>query len=222
MTKVLVVKENKEIDNDKLIFFSLLHPVICLDESIAPKVAATDKDLLITSKNGVAALLQNMSIVETSNIKEKCIFTVGSKTYDLLKSEGFCNLARPTYDMQSLLPIIAGKKVLYLSGYHTAFQDYHQYEVERLIVYKTLAKNLTTEIRTFLEKGMISHVMLYSRRTAELFLKNFSDDRCLKKTTFICISEAVAGRLERFKVLYPARPTEDEMFSLLNADCSQG
>jgi uroporphyrinogen-III synthase len=202
----------------EIINTSLLHPFYCLDIAIIDEFLKHPK-ILITSRNGVIGLLENLKNFELqdNDFKNKEILTVGSKTFDFLIQNGFKNLREASIDITTLKKNHQLDGVLYLSGFHTAFHDYKIYGMKKVVVYKTIPMPLEKSLVTQIKLNKISYVLLYSKRNAEAFLENFSEDYDFKNIRFICISENVAKVLEsRAKnVIFPCIPTKEEMLKLI-------
>jgi hypothetical protein len=62
----------------------------------------------------------------------------------------------------------------------------------------------------------VSHILLYSRRGAALFLKNFPNEYKFNGINFICISESVSAVVAKYNPKYPSLPLESEMLSLIS------
>ena len=203
----------------KVLNTSFLKPFYCIDKTII-ELVLQHKKILITSKNGVIGLLQNLKhyCIDENEIKNKEIITVGSKTFDLLIQNGFLNTNEVSINITTLKQKHQLDGVLYLSGFNTAFHDYSSYGVMRKVIYKAVPISLDKEIIEKIRRNEISYVLLYSKINAEAFLRNFPLDYDFKSLKFICISKDVATALEsRSKnVVFPSIPIKQEMLKLVS------
>jgi uroporphyrinogen-III synthase len=216
MSRILIIKDISQPSCNKFIHCTPFYTINCIDQNIIPEIIQS-KQLLITSRNGVIALMVNIEAFSNiERFKDKEIVIVGSKTYTLLEKNGFSNLIGPYYDIQSL--IASGKlyNPLYLSGFHTSFVDYKSYNIERKIVYKATARAIPFEIIKQVIDGNVSNILLYSRRGAHIVLESFPKDYDFPGINFICISHIVAEIVAKYNPKYPVIPIENEMFSLIN------
>ncbi len=213
--KILVVKDFIRSENNKFIYCSPFYTISCIDNDLIFRISQIKK-ILITSKNGAVALLRNITTFDCNEIKHKEIITVGSKTRDLLDTNGFLSLHHSYYNIQSLTEKINLNGVLYLSGADTAFLDYQSYGVKREVVYKSIERKISLKIVDQIMNGSISHILLYSRRGAVAFLKNFPEHYNFNWITFICISQSVSEVVAKYNVKYPNLPIEKEMLSLIS------
>ena len=194
--KILIIKQNKDLANpDIFLNVNLFKTVSCIDQNFLAE-ALEYEDLLITSQNGVFSLIENLNYFKDyqNQIQNKRIFTVGLKTYEALLNHGFKKVESATHNIKSLIALDKFKNanVLYLSGYHTAFNNYGDFGVQRLIIYKAISIPLNRIIIDKIKNREISHIFLYSKRSAEVFLQNFPLRFNFQVVNFICISENVA------------------------------
>jgi uroporphyrinogen-III synthase len=214
--KIIMISETSK---GKVLNTSFLKPFYCLDISIVENVLKNHK-ILITSRNGVMGLLENLKYygIESNKIENKEILTVGSKTFDLLIQNGFLNVNEDSINITALKQKHQLDGVLYLSGFHTSFHDYSSYGVIRKIIYNTIPMPLDKITITKIKHNEMSHVFLYSKRNVEAFLGNFPSDYEFGNLRFICISENVASALKSRSenVIFPLIPTKEEMLKLVS------
>ena len=210
MRRVLIVKDSVEESCDKFIYCRPFYTVSCIDKKITDKISRS-KRILITSKNGVLALIAN-----NCNVYDKEIIAVGSKTHQLLVDNGFYNVTEPYYNIQSLVEKVDLSGALYLSGFHTSFTHYKAYGVQREVVYKAIEKKVPSSVVNQVMSGAVSYILLYSRRGAALFLKSFPCEYNFDGINFICISESVASVVAKYNPKYQSLPLESEMLSLIS------
>ncbi len=224
--KILIIKQNQDLENLDIFFnVNLFKNVFCIDQNVLAE-ALKYEDLLITSQNGVFSLIENLNHfkIYQNHIRNKRIFTVGLKTYEALLNHGFKKVESATNNIKSLIALDKFNKanILYLSGYHTAFNDYKDFGVQRLIIYKSISITLNRTVFDKIKNQEISHIFLYSKRSAEVFLQNFPLRFNFQMVNFICISEnvlkAIKAHNPNSNVLYPEIPTEKEMFKLIQKE----
>ena len=98
MRRILIVKDSAQESCDRFVYCKLFYTISCVDADITDKISRSRR-ILITSKNGVLALMAN-----TGNFYDKEIIVVGSKTHQLLVGNGFYNVTNPYYNIQSTTP----------------------------------------------------------------------------------------------------------------------
>ena len=158
LNKILVVKDSFKKSNDNFIYCTPFYTVSCIDRNIVA-LATNASRLLITSKNGTIALMNNISTFDFNFINKE-IITVGSKTHALLEKNSVTNLVGPYYNIQSLVAEIDLSKVLYLSGFDTSFMNYKSYGIKREIVYRSIEKKIPLSIVDQVMRGYLSHILL--------------------------------------------------------------
>jgi uroporphyrinogen-III synthase len=223
-SKILIIKQNQDLKNtDEFITTNLFKIITCIDQKFLTQ-SLKYNNLLITSQSGVHSLIENLKHFGDNQIKSKKIFTVGSKTFNALVNNGFTNVVDSADNISSLTSLDAFNqdKILYLSGYDTAFKHYKDFRVNRLIIYKAMSTPLNTIIFNKIKNCEISHIFLYSKRSAEVFLENFPKNFNFQMINFICISENVAQSIKKINskliTLYPNIPTEKEMFTIIQRE----
>lgn len=211
MKKILIVKSDSSNISSEFLHCELFLHIECIDFELHKKILQY-QNLLVTSVSGAKALIRYAT--------NQYIFSVGLKTYRFLQQNGFVNLYLPALNIKELIDSQAFTRnsILYLSGFHTAFHNYAQFSIDRYVVYKAIEKALKNDFIQGIKNGEISHVLLYSQRSAEVFLKNFEQYYRFPNTTFVCISKSVANVLQKScdQVLYTGIPNEEEMFRILN------
>lgn len=217
--KILITKPKIEfLHYPQVISCELLYSVYCLNLGIIQKILQYDT-LLISSLNGAKSLIQNLCLYANTSIfdviKKKHVLSIGKKTYEFLKEHSFENLFLPFDTLQSLIMNVNLRNVLYLSGYHTTFENWCDYSVKRIIIYKAIERKLNNNIKHMIYSGEISHIVLYSKRSAELLLNNFFKDYDFLNIQFICMSENVASLLKHYSAIFPETPTEKSMNNLI-------
>ena len=214
MNKVLIVKDFSSVNCNNFIYCNPFYTINCIDKNITSLIVKAEK-LLITSKNSIMALINNIAAFNC-NFHNKEIIVVGSKTHELLVRNGFTNIADPYYDIQSLVAKVHPTQVLYLSGFHTSFLNYKDYGIKREIVYKAIECKIPLEIINQVMNGDISNILLYSRRGAAIFLKNFPEGYNFHGINFICISKSVSEIVGQYNHRFPNIPIESEMLTLIS------
>lgn len=227
MNKILLLKtdqsDKEEGIKEDFMYTSLFRVLNCIDEEFILE-SLKHKNLLLTSKNAVESFILNLDLFKceeaTTKIKRKRILTIGSKTYNLLLKRGFDNLALPAANLTELIGKNQLEDLFYLSGFHTAFEGWSNYNVKRAIIYKAIPKPLDKQIVNKVEGGEFSHILVYSKRSAKVFLKNFSRDFDFKKVKFICISKTVSEVIRRAtaEVFTSDIPNEKAMLKLVEKE----
>ncbi len=224
------------------VFEPLTHVVNCIDHEALINCMAADV-LMVSSRNGVIALLDNVNMLRedskndtTDVLFAKTIYAVGEKTAQLLVETGFHNIAVVSQDMQEMLERISitTNTYSYISGYDTSLKYCHTTEhstpfnsIRRYIFYRAVARTISHKTIRMILSNKITHVMLYSKRNAEIFFHHLITKQnlflALQKITFICISNGVAQIvLEYFQDDMPTikvakKPNETSMIEALHS-----
>lgn len=164
--------------------------------------------LAVTSRNAVAAL------TASTLSRDLPVYVVGSATWDAVEDAGFANVRTADGDVSALANLIISEerlakgKILYLTGRHRAGDlvgalTTAGLNVEACVVYEAVAVDeLPENARRTLLAGEIDAAMIYSPRSAEVFLSLIQAEpeyealiSALKNVVAIAISENVADRL---------------------------
>ena len=160
--------------------------------------------VLVTSAETVAFL---------NNIKDKLInldfIAVGSKTAEDLKYAGFNVVESGLNGAEDLIQklISAGKltstdNILHLSG-EIKQDDFYQVltanniTITNLAVYQTIyIEDFSEDLINQLNSGEISTILLFSAKSTESFSKLLNSYKINNKFDFICLSKAVADKID--------------------------
>ena len=226
MKKILITKFKSEFfSHSQVIFDEILYIINCLDKSFINKILKYDQ-LIISSKNGAIAFLENLKFCSHTNIvaiiKNKKILIVGESTHKILQKNEFKNLSSPHSAIQFLIEKEKLNNTLYLSGYDIAFENYQSLGVQRIILYKAIQKALKTETQKKILNQEISHIVIYSKRSVKIFLKNLPMNYDFSKVKFFCMSESIANYIKSLNstanTFYLQNPTEREMNKMIQRE----
>lgn len=185
---------------------TLIAPLLHI-ERVAYKLPEEKPDgIIITSRHAIYAVPENWHDVP--------FYVVGEATVKSLQETGAYQIAAQAPTVEALLPLLEGQqKLLYLSGEHIS----HEVPIaERVIVYRAKqAESLPENIRTALAYSEIDAVMLFSARTAKIFLSLC--ELITRLPSAICMSTHVADMLERKCESYiAAEPDQAGMITVLS------
>ena len=171
---------------------------------------------LITSANGARSLAKNVSV---SDLSDMLAITVGPASATAAKQAGFTNITQTSVgDVSGIIDYVTANlspqngPLLYPSGAKTTGDleqvlAKHGFSVHREILYKAQrASALPSPLVDQLNKGMINGVLLFSPRTAKIWIsltKGCIDKPRLAKLGHFCLSQNVA----------------DVMYEHLGSDC---
>ena len=129
------------------------------------------------------------------------LYVVGKQTAELAQTLGWPKpvyIARTCTELQSALDFPRGAKLLYLRAENVTAdlaRMHTEYEWHEVISYRAVAEPLSQAAREALSVGRISHVALYSARTARLFEAELTANALAPSLSALCFSEAVAAAL---------------------------
>ncbi len=193
-------------------------------------ISATTAAVIVTSRNALAGIktLENALMFP--------LFIVGKETAALFKAAGFKNIvatAEQSADLPRLIKASvapnAGALVHITSEHaHTEFYDTlldAGFGIDQRIVYSAnAAKQFDPATLKALSDNMLSGVLFYSARTAEIFnslIMASGQGNSLKRLTAFCLSDAVAAAVDKtaWKAVITAKsPTHQSMMDTLR-DC---
>lgn len=145
--------------------------------------------LIFTSSNGVRAYS------EISNFYDKPVLTVGDKTAHEARKIGFKNVHSAGNNVAELLFFLKSQKGVYahFRGKHVKdslsllLEDIGNINIEEFEVYNAIKSNdISYNTLKLLNNNEISHVVFYSRRTAESFVELIVAKNCMHY--FECIN----------------------------------
>jgi len=151
--------------------------------------------IMITSANTIQVLAKHNSFDEFKKIKTFC---VGKVTQKIAKNKGFNCINNKAHSAITLEKEIikaikpSSKKILILGGEKLAYNPSSNFikaklQSERIIVYKTLAKNsLSNKCIKAINNKTVNNIIIYSPETAKTFI-TLSIKYNLNTIKFICL-----------------------------------
>jgi len=183
--------------------------------------------ILATSSNGVRALSRR------SDRRDLPLFAVGAHTASIALSLGFSNVRNANGDARALaaaLPTWANPQsgaLLHVAGAEKPGQfavDLRAlgFDVQTAALYRAFpVPRLPAAAREALQVGNIDAILLFSPRTAQIFVSCVNDEglqACCRACIVCCISEAAAKPLKSLRlpdVRWPSLPNQAGMLALL-------
>ncbi|MBB6254040.1 uroporphyrinogen-III synthase [Nitrospirillum iridis] len=241
MATVLVTRPQPEADRTAAAVAALGHDVLIdplmtveyLDEALPPP--ATVRAYLVTSVNGVRALAR------LGADRTRPTYAVGDRTAAAAAAAGFGAVRSAAGDAADLVRLVAAEVgpedglLLHAAGEEVAGDPAaalvaQGFAARRLALYRTVAAGaLLPGVRDALAAGGISHVLLFSPRSARTFVNlAVQGGADLAAVSALCLSPAVAGALEQearsppqpmFRhVAVAARPNQAALLDLLGLE----
>lgn len=185
--------------------------------------------ILFTSANGVRAY------VRLSARRDRPVFAVGDATAAEARAAGFARVQSAGGDIHDLAALLARRcrprdgALLHVAGSHVAgdlgaLLAEAGLTVRRAVLYEAVAADRLPETAaTALRTGRVTGVLFFSPRTAALFARLVVAAglvQCLKPLTALCLSPAVASRLDGLgwrDVRVAPRPDMPALLALLDA-----
>lgn len=183
--------------------------------------------LVVTSPNGVRAL--EMLVAS----RDLPVYAVGDRTANMALAAGFASVRSAGGDIHDLARLILTEppggqgRLLHICGADVAgdlalLLRPGNLQVERLVAYRAVpVRHLDAETVAVLAEGRITHVLLFSARTASTFV-TLACEAGLKEAarglTALCISNAVAKAASGLfwqRVEIAASPDADSLLALL-------
>lgn len=163
-----------------------------------------------------------------TDLHQHKVLAVGTRTAALLKTAGFMRIIDAGGDAAAILGLTAKAKpqsYCLLGAPSTgrslsiALQA-QGHRAQRVSVYRVApAKQLMAEAKAALTKGAVTHMLLYSARTAESFLA-LTPDVNFRPVTALCLSAKVAKAVRKggfVAIRVATRPTSEALQRLLPA-----
>lgn len=152
--------------------------------------------VIFTSANGVRAFVKN------NPARDMTTFSVGDHTASELRAEGFKNVKSAKGDVSALAALIAKQPAtvpyLYICGNHTAKDLPALVETHNIIplaLYHTeKIDKISENCRNLFEMQVFSHVLFFSKRTAENFVDSIENEGLqgnLKATKALCLGDSM-------------------------------
>jgi uroporphyrinogen-III synthase len=186
--------------------------------------------IMVTSRNGVRALGAWQQSIAW---RHRPLFVVGDATAALAAEGGFTNVRSARGDSNALAALVIDARdpgdgpILYpaaeerSSALETRLRA-AGFKVDTTISYRMLAaEGFTTEVLDALESGLLEGVLLYSKRSASIFLSLIDHDgfaKVLRGLRVFAMSDSVAnvfGQRSVGGIDIASSPQEEALFNLL-------
>ena len=186
--------------------------------------------LIATSRYGLRALRVQRANAVASKLP---VFTVGPATAREARNLGFEVIVSGAGTARDLVPQILATSdpqagfLLYLAGDALAFDlptalEQHGFRLIQPVVYRMVpATEFSDHLRDKIAMGEIEGVMLFSPRTADIYVKLLRQHGLhplARSMTHFCLSEAIAARLKGLGAIrteIAAAPKLEEMLALI-------
>ncbi len=207
---------------------AVLEPLMSITD-----VDASDLDpdgvqaLLITSANGIRAFARRHSR------RDIAVFAVGDASARTAFELGFAEVRSAAGDVDALAALVRDKldsgagALLHIAGSHVAgdlsgLLEAAGFDVRRQVLYQaTAAEKLSPVTVDELKSGTLDGVLLFSPRTAELFVKLAAaaglEEACRPLVAY-CLSQAVADNAEALtwrRVMVASEPNQQSLLDAL-------
>ncbi len=211
---------------------AVIEPLISIRDVDGPGLdLAGVQALLVTSANGIRAFSRRQGD------RDIAVFAIGDASARAARGLGFENVTSATGDVEALVATIkaaldpAGGALVHVAGTHVAGDlagtlGAAGFEIRREILYEGLtARELRPETQEALTAGGLDGVVLFSPRTAAVFVSLMSDAELLdagRGLVAYCLSQAVADKLKGFDwrdIVIALKPNQD---ALLEAIAGEG
>ena len=184
--------------------------------------------LLFTSANGVRGFMTR------TDRRDFTAYAVGEATGEAARRAGFTKVEVAGGDVVTLAALVIAQckpdagKLIHVAGTHVAGNLSEQltiagFVVERAVLYDALSAHSFYPVTVqALKRGEVEAVMLFSPRTAEIFMTLIDDsgaEQSLSAMAAVCLSQAVADRLPdaRFRTIIVAvKPDQNAMLDALD------
>lgn len=199
-------------------------PVLRITFSSKPFNWDGTSDLIATSKNGIRAL----STVANPTLKrEATLFTVGDASADLAREYGFGKVRSANGTIDELVPLLiehARKHVTYIAGRDRKGELENKLQARGFTVdlqerYKAdMSPALHEKTVDLLKNGAFDAVLLYSKRTAEVFIKLIAKhniSHSTNKLTVFCLANVIRRVFDSEngpQLIVAEEPTEQALF----------
>lgn len=207
---------------------SVIEPLISIEPVDAALGSLDDvRAFLVTSANGLRAL------AAATDRRDIAVLAVGPATAEAAREAGFGPVEQADGDVVALASLVERRlkpgdgRLVHIAGTTVAGDlsgrlSAAGYTVERAVLYHSeAAQHLTDETISELRAGTISHVLLFSPRTARIFAELVGQagiKASLKPVVALCLSDAVASAADldfAAKRIAP-RPDQEALLSLLD------
>jgi uroporphyrinogen-III synthase len=209
-------------------FLPLVLPLTEIVSLPAKKAAGKFSAVAVTS----ASALRQASDEALRPLLNLPCFVVGEATAAMARARGFETVTTGDGDGASLAQTVieescAGARILYLTGRVRAPDFEHALRTggvhfRTLMSYDTVSVSYTTDfLLNFFNRGKIDYCLLYSRWSAEEFVRMLGQVEIahhLDNTSILCLSNRIADVLSglgRVSVCVANKPNEDALFELM-------
>jgi uroporphyrinogen-III synthase len=212
---------------------ALLAPLLRIEAiSDVPLQLEGAQAVLATSRNALRALASHRELAEALRLP---LFAVGEATAREAKALGFADVTAAPGTGAALAKLVGEElqpdrgPLVHLAGETVAYDlqaalEAHGFTLRQPVVYRAVAsRELPAEALGLLEAERLDGAILMSPRTARIFADVVAGHGAApraKRIVCYCLSEAVAEVLVPlgFAVRVAARPREEEVLALLNAE----
>lgn len=212
----------------------LISPVIDIypTDTLLPDNCEAFGALALTSANGVHALAAKLPADPGLRQAWQALpaFAVGPQTAATLKAYGWSAIYEAGGDVETLAALIIGempvtkKPVLHVAGRDRAGDlaaalSAHNIECRLMMLYEAEPADALTPAATAAladDEEPINGVLVYSQRSARLFIALSSGLEMSRKPVAFCLSPAIAALMQEadFETQIAARPDEEAMLAL--------
>lgn len=222
---VLITRPTEDAENISKLVKQRGFQVTCepfLEISIMDK-PLNDLDMfggvIFTSRNGVRAFCKN-----TTN-RYLTAWTVGDSTRDLAIEMGFKDVQSAAGDLEALEVLLDDEfcedELLYVRAQHVS-RDFERDGVREIILYDAeIKREISPDIQNLIKEGTLSHVLFFSKRTAEGFVKLAKAHQLeagLSETKALCLGASMVESLSvlPWKAVEVAeKPNRDSLLAIL-------
>ncbi|MGY8999281.1 MAG: uroporphyrinogen-III synthase [Rhodospirillales bacterium] len=209
-------------------FETIIEPLLTIKQTKGPALELSNTQaLLLSSANGVRALAQR---TDRRNIP---IYAVGDATATTAKGIGFTQVHSAVGNVESLVDLVIKMlkptkgPLIHIAGSAVAGNlikliKAAGFECRREILYEAIAeRSLMASSIAAIKDNRIDVVMLYSPRSAEIFVKLIRKARLVRscqKVIALCLSTAVAdkiGELNWYDIRVAAKPNQDSLLEII-------
>lgn len=182
------------------------------------------KALIFTSSNGVRAFVQK------SDVRNIPVFTVGDNTLEKVRRHDFAKYKSAQGNIDDLIAMLADENIegaaLYVRGEHISTPlkgAVAGLDVDEITLYHTeKPKEISVNCLDLLREATFSHVLFFSKRTAETFVELISGDEHavsgLNHTKALCLGDSMIECLSVLpwqEIVVAAQPNRDGLLELL-------
>ena len=208
---------------------TVLEPLISVTDVEGPSL---DLDrvqaLLITSANGIRAFARRQQD------RDRAVYAVGDASARAARALGFGDVKSATGDVVALAALVRAEldpkagAILHVAGTHVAGDLSGELEkagftVRREVLYQAVAAEaLGPETLEALKTGTLDGVLLFSRRTAGLFLRLLTGaglSEACERLSVYCLSPAVADKVRGLPwlgVIVANEPNQDALLKAID------